>query len=274
MPALTFHSRHPSAVSRLFPEVTPSSLWATWFTKLDCCSWPLPSCFSCSLSCIFACFPFVSQFEWISLKYEWSEKTWGITSALYNGNDSWGATFCLCPRRVALPSQQHWKTRELRRMLFPSSWYWWCLLTVLQHVWLEMLLHFAATLVEAVLNADIPRLILRIPPVTSLQFSCSDSTTCSHLHFSLFINLLTAHVLSLLSPSLTSHFAWQRIKGFPGLRIELAQMAAVVISRTEVCPLGHVLPQLCPLPSVSSEALYNIDTAVVSLYMIKSFFSP
>lgn len=51
-------------------------------------------------------------------------------------------------------------------------------------------------------------------------------------------------------------------------------MAAVVISRTEVCPLGHVLPQLCPLPSVSSEALYNIDTAVVSLYMIKSFFSP
>lgn len=100
-------------------EVVP---WGDSFKY--CCSWPLPSYFSCSLSCIFTCFPFVSQFEWISLKQEWSEKTWGITSALYNSNDSWWATFCLCPRRVALPSQQYWKTRELRRMLFPSSWYW------------------------------------------------------------------------------------------------------------------------------------------------------
>lgn len=72
--------------------------------------------------------------------------------------------------------------------------------SVPQAIWLEILLHFAAALVEAVLNAVIPRLLLRIPPVTSLQFSCSVGPKCYHLHFSQFIILLTTLVFSLSSP--------------------------------------------------------------------------
>lgn len=72
--------------------------------------------------------------------------------------------------------------------------------SVPQAIWLEILLHFAAALVEAVLNAVIPWLLLRIPPATSLQFSCSVSPKCYHLHFSQFIILLTTLVFSLSSP--------------------------------------------------------------------------
>jgi len=69
-----------------------------------------------------------------------------------------------------------------------------------EEIWLEVLPRFAAALVEAVLNAAIPQLIVRIPPVTSLRFSCYVSTTSYHLHFSQFIIILTTLVLSLSSP--------------------------------------------------------------------------